>query len=118
MTSDRDRAIFEAAIKLGALYHQWVGTPVSPAISPVIEQAIEKSVILQPFVEEIKVRLDRQLMTPNAFGYSEIQGPMFDVEIRTRVGTASCHARLHKAGEYPLMEIVECDEDAYISHHR
>ena len=26
-TSDREQAIFEAGIKLGALYHQWVGTP-------------------------------------------------------------------------------------------
>jgi len=27
--SDREQAIFEAGIKLGALYHQWVGTPIS-----------------------------------------------------------------------------------------
>ena len=29
MITERDRAIFEAGIKLGALYHQWVGTPIS-----------------------------------------------------------------------------------------
>ena len=27
--NDRDRAVFEAGIKLGALYHQFVGTPIS-----------------------------------------------------------------------------------------
>ncbi len=29
MTDNRDQAVFEAGIKLGALYHQWVGTPIS-----------------------------------------------------------------------------------------
>ncbi|MCQ2376461.1 MAG: dihydroneopterin aldolase family protein, partial [Methanocorpusculum sp.] len=27
MATDRENAVFEAAIKLGALYHQFVGTP-------------------------------------------------------------------------------------------
>jgi hypothetical protein len=111
MTSDRELAIFEAAIKLGALYHQWVGTPVSPGTAASIEQAIEKSVILQPYVEKVRVKLDRGLMTPNAFGYSELQGLMFDVEITTRVRAATCHARLHRSGDYPLMELVGCHED-------
>ncbi len=31
MESDREQAVFEAGIKLGALYHQWVGTPISRA---------------------------------------------------------------------------------------
>ena len=29
MQNERERAGFEAGIKLGALYHQWVGTPIS-----------------------------------------------------------------------------------------
>ena len=56
MTTDRELAIFEAAIKLGALYHQWVGTPVSRTSAESLEKAIEKSVILQPYVEEISVQ--------------------------------------------------------------
>ena len=70
MTSDRDQAIFEAGIELGALYHQWVGTPISPQTAEVIEEAIEQAVGLQPFVEEITVRLDTRRMRPNEFGYS------------------------------------------------
>jgi dihydroneopterin aldolase len=108
--SDREKAVFEAAIKLGALYHQWVGTPVSAVSAPTIEQAIEKSVILQPFVEEITVRLDRARMSPNAFGYSELSGLMFDVEIITRVGFSYCRARLKPQGAYPMMEIAEVHE--------
>ena len=85
--SDRERAIFEAGIKLGALYHQWVGTPISQESAASVESAIEKAVILQPFVEEITVRLDCTLMQKNVFGYSELSGLMFDVEIVTRVGS-------------------------------
>jgi len=108
MTTDRELAIFEAAIKLGALYHQWVGTPVSRASAESLEKAIEKSVILQPYVEEISVRLDRSLMTPNDYGYSEVRDLMFHVEIVTRVGLAYCLARLSPKDDYPYMEIVEC----------
>lgn len=117
MTSDREQAIFEAAIKLGALYHQWVGTPISRASAASVETAIERAVILQPFVEEITVRLDRDRMTENRFGYSELSGMMFDVEIITRVGFSYCRARLAPEGEYPFMKIVECHEIPPLSRH-
>jgi len=107
MPTAREQAAFEAGIKLGALYHQWVGTPVSPGTAASIESAIQKSVKLQPHVEEINVRLDRELMKPNIFGYSELQGLMLRVEITTRVNGETCRARLRQEGDYPLMEIVE-----------
>ncbi len=108
MTSDREKAVFEAGIKLGALYHQWVGTPVSRESAASVETAIEKAVILQPFVEEISVKLDRSRMMENRFGYSELTGLMFDVEIITRVGFSYCHARLSPDKGYPFMSVVEC----------
>jgi hypothetical protein len=117
MKSDREQAVFEAGIKLGALYHQWVGTPISRKSASSVEKAIEQAVILQPFVEEITVRLDRSLMTENAFGYSELSGLMFDAEIITRVGFTYCRAHLKPDNGYPLMRIVECNELAGISHH-
>ena len=117
MTSDREQAVFEAGIKLGALYHQWVGTPISRQSAASVEHAIEKAVILQPFVEEIMVNLDRTLMAENRFGYSELSGLMFHVEIVTRVGFSYCHARLAAENGYPFMTIVECNEIADISGH-
>ena len=108
--TDRERAAFEAGIKLGALYHQWVGAPVSEATAESLEQAIEKSVGLQPAVEQVKVTLDRDLMSPNAFGYSEVAGLMFDVELVTRLGTTRCRATLSRSEDYPLMTLVSCDE--------
>ena len=110
MVHDRDQAVFEAGIKLGALYHQWVGTPISRRSAAGVETAIEQAVILQPFVEEISVRLDRSLMTENVFGYSELSGLMFNVDIVTRVGFMYCRARLAPDNGYPLMRIVECNE--------
>lgn len=115
--SDRERAVFEAGIKLGALYHQWVGTPVSQDSAGDVERAIERSVILQPCVEEITVRLDRRLMKKNLFGYSELAGPMFDVVIVTRVNRAYCRARLAPHKGYPLMQVVECREIPPLSRH-
>ncbi len=112
MSKDAIQAAFEAGIKLGALYHQWVGTPISPSTAPFVEKAIEKAVSLQPFVEEIDVRIDVDLMVPNAFGYSELAGKMFDVEIITRVGKATCTASLKLDNDYPMMRILECDDTA------
>lgn len=110
LTNDREQAVFEAGIKLGALYHQWVGTPISRISASSVEKAIEQAVILQPFVEEITVRLDRSLMSENRFGYSELSGMMFDVEIITRVGFTYCRARLSPENGYPLMKVTECHE--------
>jgi hypothetical protein len=117
MITDRERVIFEAGIKLGALYHQWVGTPISRKSAASAESAIEQAVILQPFVEEITVILDRNLMKENTFGYSELSGLMFDVEIVTRVGFTFCRARLAPQDGYPLMQIVECYAITEISRH-
>ncbi|HOT95387.1 MAG TPA: dihydroneopterin aldolase family protein [Methanoregulaceae archaeon] len=118
MTADRDQAIFEAGIKLGALYHQWVGTPISPLTAEVIEEAIEQAVGLQPCVEEIKVRLDTRRMRPNEFGYSELSGLMFDVELTTRCNGATCRARLAPRGDYPLMSILSVHDASPVPDHR
>jgi hypothetical protein len=117
MLNERDQAVFEAGIKLGALYHQWVGTPISRRSAASVETAIEQAVILQPFVEEITVRLDRSLMTENVFGYSELSGLMFSVEIVTRVGFTYCRAHLAPHNGYPLMQIMECNEIPALSRH-
>ncbi|MGB7788550.1 dihydroneopterin aldolase family protein [Methanoregula sp.] len=115
--NDREQAVFEAGIKLGALYHQWVGTPISRDSAASVEKAIERAVVLQPFVEEITVRLDRSLMTENRFGYSELSGMMYDVEIVTRVGFTYCRAHLSPENGYPLMKIVECHEIKALPGH-
>lgn len=115
MITDRERAAFEAGIKLGALYHQWVGTPVSRESAESLEKAIENAHIQQPYVTDISVTLNRELMVPNTFGYCELSGMMFDVELVVRVNQASCHACLSPEGEYPMMRIEDIDEEAEVS---
>jgi hypothetical protein len=115
--NERDQAVFEAGIKLGALYHQWVGTPISRRSAESVETAIEQAVILQPFVEEITVRLDRSLMTENAYGYSELSGLMFNVDLVIRVGFTYCRASLAPVNGYPLMKIMECNEIPALSRN-
>ena len=117
MITDRERAAFEAGIKLGALYHQFVGTPIARETAGAVETAIEQAVGLQPYVTEITVRLNRDMMVSNRFGYSELAGKMFDAEITTEVGTAVCRARLRLEDDYPMMEIVEFHETPRDTDH-
>jgi len=112
MISDHDQAIFEAGIKLGALYHQWVGTPVSRDSAASLEIAIQEAHIQQPFVESISVTLDTELMNPNMFGYSELSGLMFSVSLKTRVNKVTCTARLSPEDGYPMMKIIDTNEES------
>ena len=41
--SDRERAIFEAGIKLGTIYHQYVGAPLNLSNVESLEKAISAS---------------------------------------------------------------------------
>ncbi len=117
MAGPREQAIFEAGIKLGALYHQFVGTPVSPETAPSLETAIRESISLQPFVREVRISIDRSAMEKNVFGYAELKGTMLTADVVTRVETSCCHARLGKKGDYPLMEIIRCYEEPGNSDH-
>src|SRR5256885_13992937 len=60
--TDRDRAAFEAGIKLGSIAHQYVGAPLTEASAPSLERAIEGATRGQPLVERVRVRIDRQRM--------------------------------------------------------
>ncbi|MCL2549632.1 MAG: dihydroneopterin aldolase family protein, partial [Methanimicrococcus sp.] len=46
--SDRDNALFEAGIKLGSLYHQFVGSPLSLSGITSMETAVQDSMSAQP----------------------------------------------------------------------
>ncbi len=107
--TSRDRALFEAGIKLGALYHQFMGMPVSIETVDRLESAIEKSVSLQPWVDLVKVRIDREKLraNENQFKYCELSGEMLDVEVVVTYDHVEVHARIRYDEEmrYPLMRI-------------
>ncbi|RCV64166.1 hypothetical protein C5S53_10310 [Methanophagales archaeon] len=106
---DRDTAVFEAGIKLGALYHQFIGTPVSTETVEVLETAIARSVSLQPWVYSVAVEIDRAkvLANENEFGYCELRGEMLDVNVVVRYEKVKVHVRVKYEEDmgYPLMRV-------------
>jgi len=112
--TDRDNALFEAGIKLGALYHQFTGSPVNLKTVSSLEQAIQESISVQPFVESISVKIDRDLLKSklnSEFGYTELQGPMLDVKITVKYGSSRVKVAMEFDSEltYPLMKIEDIE---------
>jgi hypothetical protein len=105
----KEKAIFEAGIKLGALYHQWVGTPVSEENVREIELAIESSVLQQPWVEKAEVRIDRERMRKKEgrWGYCDLSGDLLQVEIQISYENFRVIAGMKYKDGYPLMEVRE-----------
>ncbi len=106
--SNRERAIFEGGITLGALFHQFIGTPVSRENKKSIEKAIEKSLLNQPCVYEIEVKLKN---IPKE-GYTVISGDMYVVKLKTKVNNVVAILKLKYIKElnYPLMFVEEIFE--------
>ena len=59
--TDRERAAFEAGIKMGTIFHQFIGTPVSIKNAEVLEKSIENSIMIQPYVKSCKVVITHNL---------------------------------------------------------
>ncbi|MGD0716963.1 MAG: dihydroneopterin aldolase family protein [Halobacteriota archaeon] len=107
--NERDQALFEAGIKLGALYHQYVGAPLDLNTIATLEKAIEESIRVQPYVESIIVGIDRGRVASkiNKFGYAELEGKMLDVQLVVTYGTAKVLVKMQydEDADYPLMFI-------------
>ncbi len=107
--TDRDNALFEAGIKLGALYHQFMGTPVSAETAESLENAIAQSVSLQPWVTAVTAKIDREKVRAraNEFGYCELRGELLDVTVVVRYRAVETRVRVRYEQEldYPLMRI-------------
>lgn len=106
---DRDIAVFEAGVKLGALYHQFIGTPVGTETVEVLETAIERSVSLQPWVSSVEVEIDREKVreNENEFRYCELRAEMLDVNVVVLYEEVEVHARVKYEEDmgYPMMRV-------------
>ncbi|SES79829.1 hypothetical protein SAMN04488587_1053 [Methanococcoides vulcani] len=108
--TERDNVFFEAGIKLGALYHQFTGSPVSLKTVESLETAIAQSISVQPCVEQITVSIDRDMVRSklnDEFGYCELEGRMLNVQIDVKYGSVRAHVSMefNKELDYPLMKI-------------
>ena len=111
----RERAIFEGAISMGALFHQFVGTPVNKDTKEGLEKSMEDSLRLQPAIEDIdiKIRFDKLEESMTEFDYTSLNGDMLDVKIYTKVDNVKATIRIEFIEElnYPLMYVEDITED-------
>ena len=108
-TTPKERAIFEAGISLGAIYHQFIGTPINIKTVHTLEKTISESIKLQPCIKEVKINIDKTLIKTeeNKLGYSELQGKMLNVELTSQYQDKTITAKLEYIPQlqYPLMYI-------------
>lgn len=111
----RERAIFEGAISMGALFHQFVGAPVNKDTKKSLETAMEESLKLQPAIEdvEVEIRFDKLEESMTEFDYTSLTGDMLDVKIFTKVENVTAVIRIEFIEElnYPLMYVENIEED-------
>ncbi len=104
--TDRDRAAFEAGVKLGSILHQYIGTPLTPATAGALERAIAAATRVQPLVEDVRVRIDRKrIRVRGPYRYGVLTEDLLDVDVTVHVGTARAVGALHYVPDldYPLM---------------
>ncbi|HPT36826.1 MAG TPA: dihydroneopterin aldolase family protein [Methanothrix sp.] len=95
-------------MKLGALYHQFVGSPVSKETAASLEKAMQESISLQPYVKEVSVKIDRDMLKSNHFGYGELEGRMIIAQVKIDYEGELMVARLayDREKNYPLMSLL------------
>jgi len=109
--SDSERAVFEAGIKLGGIYHQFIGATVTPENVAHLEKTIVEGTRYQPFVESIEAKIDREDLKSKGdpYDYQTVTGKMLGVKIITRYGKARavCELKWFDDMRYPLMYVKE-----------
>lgn len=111
----RESLLFEAGIKLGGVFHQYLGIPLSEKTAGSLARAIEEAVGLQPFVREVRVRIRPERGGPvgrGRYAYRYLTPDMLEVRVRLRDGPAEVEALLvHRPDlKYPLMKVVRLHE--------
>ena len=112
--TSRERAIFEGAITMGALFHQFVGAPISMDTVDSLEKAMKESLELQPAIEKVEARINREKLEEamTGFDYTALNGDMLDVKIYSKVDDVLAVVRIKFIEElnYPLMFIEDIIE--------
>jgi hypothetical protein len=108
--TDAETACFEAGVKFGTLYHQFAGTPLSPASADSLARAMEQAIENQPHCVGVRVspRLDalERALADGPADYTEWTGEFAEVEIDIEYEGVSVGTRMAMADGYPLMEVT------------
>ncbi|NWG09319.1 MAG: DHNA family protein [Nitrososphaerales archaeon] len=115
--TDRERAIFEGAVALGAIYHQFLGIPVckDEGIIRTLEETISKTMKLQPYRESVEVKINADEIKgekSHAYDYETLKGRHLDVKVRTKFGNTRAIVRMRHIPEieFTLMYIEKMEE--------
>ncbi|TXT55461.1 MAG: Dihydroneopterin aldolase [Promethearchaeota archaeon] len=115
--TERERACFEAGIKLGALYHILSGIPIvkDENIINSIEKGIQSAISCQPFVETVEINLDRKKILgkkEKPYKYDEIHGEIIKAKIMINYKTTRIIAKVEWVENlmYPLMFIEKIEK--------
>lgn len=109
MPTDTETASFEVGIKFGALFHQFIGTPVSESSASSLEVAIEESIGNQPYCEAVSVDIDEAAVAEDAgpYGYTGLMGHHLTVNITVGYEDVEATASMAMEGGYPLMQLED-----------
>jgi hypothetical protein len=107
----REALLFEAGIKLGGIFHQYLGTPVSAKTAGGLAAAIAGAVSLQPFVHRVTVGIDVARGGPTGKGryaYRYLTPEMLSVRVHLRDGPTRVVVGMSYRADlrYPLMHVV------------
>jgi hypothetical protein len=112
--SERERAIFEGAITMGALFHQFVGTPVNLESAPTLERSIKTAMELQPCIDEVNIKINRKMLeeSKSEFDYVSLSGEMMNIKVISKYNGKRAILMMEYVEElkYPLMYVKEADE--------
>ena len=109
--TDRERAIFEGAITLGALYHQFVGTPIGDYDA--LTNAIRESALSHPYIDDAEVEIENiESEKKSPFDYPELTGKALKIRLTSEYGKARAELAMRRIPEidYPLMFIEKVEE--------
>ncbi len=106
-----ERCEFPAHIKLGTVYHQFVGAPISKDNVEVLEKSIAEGAKVQPFVKDAVVKIDRKRLREKStdYDYLTLTGDMLNVALTVQYEdvTVICEMRHIAEMDYPLMYVKE-----------
>lgn len=101
----REKISFEIGIKLGALFHQFIGTPVSKKMKNNLENCIEESIKNQPFVKEVDIEIKLKEEEYTSLDPQHLRAKVV-VEYKGYKGIG----KLEFKQDYPLMWIDKLEE--------
>ncbi len=113
--TDTERISFELGIKLGALFHQFVGTPVSSKNIEKLESAIESTTESQAFVKsaEVKILPEKSSEEDGPFDYTTLTGKMIKAKVEVRYEGIRAIGKMKyiENMNYPLMYLEKIEKE-------